>query len=264
MLGTASCASSILLKSFLLSESDETALHVQAADEASATSEGSQARQQAKTAKSLAAGALVQAALNAMAVVSPGKEIPISSGFLAPASPLAAIIAVQVRTADLLLMQSWSCLHPGVTSYSMRACCHADHGKKRVAHCIEKEMSLFRATVVMGQYFDPHISTDSAAGGLQEACKSAHRIPLALGARRAGAHCPQRGSSGHRAGHPPCNLRAKLALKCLHSWRDQRIECQGSPQKVYLTPKAVCEDDVTPDAANSLCQDHACGSCNHT
>ena len=69
---------------------------VQAADEVGVTSEGSQHRQQTKTAKSFAAGALVQAALNAMAVVSPGKEIPISSGFLAPASPLAAVIAVQV------------------------------------------------------------------------------------------------------------------------------------------------------------------------
>ena len=74
-------------------------MYIQAANDASAGTEESHARQQAKTAKSLAAGALVQAALNAMAVVSPGKEIPISSGFLAPASPLAAVIAVQVRPA---------------------------------------------------------------------------------------------------------------------------------------------------------------------
>lgn len=74
-------------------------MHIQAAEDPSASSEGSHARQQAKTAKSFAAGALVQAALNAMAVVSPGKEIPISSGFLAPASPLAAVIAVQVNLA---------------------------------------------------------------------------------------------------------------------------------------------------------------------
>ena len=80
-------------------------MHTQAADE-SATSEESQMRQQTKTAKSFAAGALVQAALNAMAVVSPGKEIPISSGFLAPASPLAAVIAVQVRIEPVLPMQS--------------------------------------------------------------------------------------------------------------------------------------------------------------
>jgi len=38
----------------------------------------------------------VQAALNAMAVTAPRNEVPISSGFLAPASPVAAVIAVQV------------------------------------------------------------------------------------------------------------------------------------------------------------------------
>ncbi len=61
-----------------------------------------QAREQCRPAKSYAAGALVQAALNAMAVSAPSSEPMAASGYLlAPAAPVAAIIAVQVRVQNL-------------------------------------------------------------------------------------------------------------------------------------------------------------------
>ena len=71
--------------------------HTKPASATTSSAEEAQARTQQESAKSIAAGALVQAALNAMAVSAPGSEpATAAAGFLAPASPVAAIIAVQV------------------------------------------------------------------------------------------------------------------------------------------------------------------------
>ena len=73
------------------------AMHAQALGDATEKAEKALSRQHAKAAKSYAAGALVQAALNAMAVSAPGSEPSLATAdFLVPASPVAAVIAVQV------------------------------------------------------------------------------------------------------------------------------------------------------------------------
>lgn len=92
------------------------------------------------------------------------------------------------------------------------------------------------------------------AGGIKEVGKSAHWVPPTHGARRAGAHCPQRGRHGHRSRHAPCAFRAEPALQCLHSWRTRWLKRQGSPQKVQLCFSAAWEDDITSITAIKLCQ----------
>ena len=91
---------------------------VQAGDDPSNRGgEKSQARQHARTVKSYAAGALVQAALNAMAVSAPCSEPSAASGdFLAPAAPVAAVIAVQVRSKVAFWSMAWHALLVHVAS----------------------------------------------------------------------------------------------------------------------------------------------------
>ena len=86
-----------LLASLAETNIAEGSQHAKPASATTITAAEAEARSQQESAKSVAAGALVQAALNAMAVSTPGSEpATAAAGFLAPASPVAAIIAVQV------------------------------------------------------------------------------------------------------------------------------------------------------------------------
>ena len=92
-----------LLASLAETNSADDSQHAKPANAKTSNAEEAQARTQQKSAMSIAAGALVKAALNAMAVSTPGSEpATAAAGFLAPASPVAAIIAVPVGRQRLL------------------------------------------------------------------------------------------------------------------------------------------------------------------
>lgn len=78
------------------------------ASEQKRKSDSSEERPQQRLAKAYAAGALVQAALNAMAA---GVQGPQPLTFLTPTSSAAAAIAVQVRTPAVPIPTLWKCVH---------------------------------------------------------------------------------------------------------------------------------------------------------
>ncbi len=98
-----------LLASLAETNNAEGSQHTKPASGIPSTAAEAEARFQQESAKSVAAGALVQAALNAMAVSTPGSEpATAAAGFLAPASPVAAIIAVQVGRQTSWGLLCWS------------------------------------------------------------------------------------------------------------------------------------------------------------